>query len=72
MDNQVLIILLGVLGLPVCFYFLAIMPNAMHCDSCKAPLSMHRQKTYHRKFDGQEQEICKQCYSSKTYRARLS
>jgi hypothetical protein len=71
MDNQVLIILLGVIGLPICLYLLAIMPNATHCYSCKAPLSMHRQKTFHRKIDGQEQEICKRCYGGKTYSTRL-
>ena len=63
MGNELLIGVIAVAGLPLCFYLLCVMPNASHCFSCKASLSIYRQKTYHQKFNGKEQEICKRCYS---------
>ena len=62
-SNDTLIVLLGVIGIPILLWLYIIMPNDKNCNLCKAELSPHRQKTYHRKLNGEDKEICKRCYS---------
>ncbi|WP_189421217.1 hypothetical protein [Cellvibrio zantedeschiae] len=61
-ENEPLIIVLGIIGLPILAVLYFLMPKDTHCNYCKSPLSMHRQKTYHIKLNGQEKEVCKRCY----------
>lgn len=60
--NDTLIILLGVIGLPILLLMFIIMPKDKNCNQCKSELSQYRQKTYHRKLNGVEKEVCKRCY----------
>lgn len=64
-SNEIMIILLGVIGLPILLFLFIIMPNDKHCNSCKIELSPHRQKTYHCQLNGEDKEICKRCYKKR-------
>lgn len=60
--NETLIIALSVIFVPIAIVVLFIMPNDKNCNSCNSHLSPHRQRTYHWNINGEEKEICKQCY----------
>ncbi|MDN2662731.1 hypothetical protein OW492_05000 [Psychromonas sp. 14N.309.X.WAT.B.A12] len=62
-SNDVLIIILAIIALPLGIYLLIVMPNDKHCNDCNSDLSPHRQKTFHCKIKGEDKEICKRCYS---------
>jgi len=61
--NDIMIIILAVIGLPLLLFMYIIMPKDKNCNDCKAELSPHRQKTYHCKINDEDKEICKHCYS---------
>jgi hypothetical protein len=63
--NEVLLIGIAIVFLPVLIILFFIMPNDSNCNSCRSQLSMYRQHTYHWKIDGKEKEICKKCYNRK-------
>ena len=65
-SNETLIILLGVIGLPILIFLYIIMPKDKNCNACNAELSPHRQKTFHWKLNGEDKEICKRCYNSRS------
>lgn len=64
--TEEIIILLTIIGLPICLWALIKMPNASKCGSCGLPLNMHRQKTYHFVIENKNIEICKKCYKKST------
>ncbi|QBJ63660.1 3'-5' exonuclease [Pseudoalteromonas sp. DL-6] len=64
--NEEIIIILAIIGLPICLWALIKMPNASKCGSCGLPLNMHRQKTYHSVIENKNVELCKTCYKNRT------
>ena len=64
--NEEIIILLAIIGVPICLWALIKMPNATKCGSCGRPLNMHRQKTYHSVIDSKNVELCKACYKNRS------
>lgn len=64
--NEEIIIILAIIGLPICLWALIKIPNASKCGSCGLPLNMHRQKTYHSVIENKNIELCKACYKNRT------
>jgi hypothetical protein len=64
--NELAIILVAIVGIPICLWGLIKMPNARNCGSCSTPLNMNRQVTYHATIHGEDKEICKKCHTMRT------
>jgi hypothetical protein len=45
--NEVIIIFMAIIWIPLCLWLLIKIPNASKCGSCGQPLNIQRQKTYH-------------------------
>lgn len=60
--NELAIIVVALIGLPLCLFLLIKMPNASRCSSCGVSLNVHRQKSYHSILEGKNAEVCERCY----------
>lgn len=65
-ENEMIIIFMAIIGIPICLWSLIKMPNASRCSSCGQPLNIQRQKTYNFFIDNKNIEICKKCSKNRT------
>ncbi|MGO2236027.1 MAG: 3'-5' exonuclease [Marinomonas sp.] len=64
--NELAIIVVALIGLPLCLFILIKMPNANRCSSCGVSLNVHRQKSYYSILEGKNAEVCERCYKCGT------
>ncbi len=62
MEQQLVVILLGVFTMIGLVAVLIWMPKDTHCNSCRVQLNPHRRKTYHNSDDWNGSEVCESCY----------